>query len=73
MSPELEYLAYAMEKYRFAKGMAPADVAALFHKHGLSQVVLDNYYLYHTESPTHMLLDLDSYLENGHPLGNASP
>ena len=28
MTKELEFLAYAMEKYRFAKGMTPAEVLA---------------------------------------------
>lgn len=68
MSDELEYLAFAMEKYRQAKGLTPLETATLFREKGLSQRVLDNYYLYHIESPAHMIADLDSYLATGRPL-----
>ncbi len=68
MTRELEFLAYAMERYRRAKGLTPAEVADVFHNGGLSQVVLDNYYLYRIESPTHMVADLDSHLLTGKPL-----
>jgi hypothetical protein len=68
MTRELEFLAYAMERYRQAKGLTPAEVARLFRERGLSGRVLDNYYLYHIESPAHMVADLDSYLERGRPL-----
>lgn len=68
MTRELEFLAYAMERYRQAKGLTPSEVANVFRDGGLSQVVLDNYYLYHIESPTHMVADLDSYLLTGKPL-----
>lgn len=68
MTAELEYLAYAMEKYRQAKGLTPPEVSRLFRENGLSQKVLDNYYLYHIESPANMVADLDSYLATGRPL-----
>ncbi|MBQ9005518.1 MAG: DUF3791 domain-containing protein [Atopobiaceae bacterium] len=71
MTAELEYLAYAMERYRAAKGMSPAEVAALFRERGLSQVVVDNYYLYHIESAEHMIADLDHWLETGSHLDAA--
>lgn len=71
MSRELEYLAFAMEKYRQAKGMTPSEVSRLFRERGLSQRVLDNYYLYHIESPANMVADLDSYLATGRPLDAA--
>ena len=68
MSAELEFLVFAMERYREAKGLSPAEVARLFRERGLSQLVLDNYYLYHIESPAHMIADLDSYLATGGPV-----
>lgn len=48
--------------------MTPAEVARVFRDSDLSQVVLDNYYLYHIESPAHMIADLDSYRTCGKPL-----
>ena len=71
MTRELVFLAYAMERYRQAKGLTPAQVADVFRNGGLSQLVLDNYYLYHIESPAHMVADLDSYLLTGKPLDAA--
>jgi hypothetical protein len=40
-------------------------VAALFREKGLSQYVLDNYFLYHIESPDLMVADIDRYVETG--------
>ncbi len=68
MTRELEFLVFAMERYRQAKGLTPREVADVFRNHGLSQVVLDNYYLYHIELPAHMIADLDSYRLTGKPL-----
>lgn len=65
MTDELAYLAFAMEKYRTAKGITPAEVAKVFCDEGLSRIVLDNYYLYHIESPDHMIADLDQYRATG--------
>ena len=45
--------------------MTPAEVAHVFREEGLSQVVLDNYYLYHIESPAYMVMDLDAYRTRG--------
>ena len=65
MTRELEYLVYAMEHYRMAKGMTPREVASLFRDHGLSRIVMENYYLYHIESPANMVADLGNYLATG--------
>ena len=40
-------------------------MAALFREKGLSQYVLDNYFLYHIESPDLMVADIDRYVETG--------
>ncbi len=67
MSKEMRFLVFAMEYYRNAKSLTGPEVADLFAKRGLSQVVLDNYFLYHIESPDLMVQDLDAYLETGKP------
>ncbi|MCI9261601.1 DUF3791 domain-containing protein [uncultured Adlercreutzia sp.] len=67
MSKELRFLVFAIEYYRQAKNLTGSEVAALFRDRGLSQMVLDNYYLYHIESPDNMVADLDRYLVTGEP------
>lgn len=67
MSKELRFLVFAIEYYRQAKNLTGSEVAALFRGRGLSQMVLDNYYLYHIESPDNMVTDLDRYLATGEP------
>ena len=67
MSKELRFLVFAIEYYRQAKNLTGSEVAALFRDQGLSQMVLDNYFLYHIESPDNMVADLDRYLATGEP------
>ena len=62
MSKEMRFLVFAIEHYR--QGTGP-EVAALFREKGLSQYVLDNYFLYHIESPDLMVADIDRYVETG--------
>ncbi|WP_165043988.1 MULTISPECIES: DUF3791 domain-containing protein [unclassified Adlercreutzia] len=65
MTKELRYLVFAIEYYRHEKGLTGAQVADLFEKNGIYQIVLDNYFLYHIESPEHMVHEIDHYLETG--------
>lgn len=65
MSKEMRFLVFAIEYYRQAKGLTGPEVAALFREKGLSQYVLDNYFLYHIESPDLMVADIDRYVEMG--------
>lgn len=67
MSKELTFLVFAIEYYRQSKGISGPEVADLFATQGLSQMVLDNYYLYHIEAPDLMVADLDRFLETGEP------
>lgn len=65
MSREMSYLVFAIEYYRQAKGLTGPQVADLFAEKRLSQMVLDNYFLYHIESPDLMVADIDRFLETG--------
>lgn len=65
MSREMRFLVFAIEYYRQAKGLSGPEVAELFRKKGLSQYVLDNYFLYHIESPDLMVADIDRYVATG--------
>ncbi|WP_165057333.1 DUF3791 domain-containing protein [Xiamenia xianingshaonis] len=65
MTKESRYLVFAIEYYRHARGLTGSQVAELFEKNGIYQVILDNYFLYHIESPEHMVHEIDHYLESG--------
>lgn len=65
MSREMRFLVFALEYYRQAKGFTGPEVADLFKTHGLSQYVLDNYYLFHIESPDLMVADIDFFVATG--------
>ena len=62
MSKEMRYLVFAVEYYRQAHGLTGVEVADLFASQGLYKLVLDNYYLYHIESPNHMVAEIDRYI-----------
>ncbi len=68
MSNELKYLAYAVEYHRRKKGLSGPEVARLFSEYDLYQLVIDNYFLYHIESPDNMVADLDEYIATGEVL-----
>lgn len=65
MSKETKYLIFAIEYYRNKKELSGKQVAALFSDHNIYQLIKDNYFLYHTESPDHMVADIDHYIETG--------
>ncbi|WP_080798007.1 DUF3791 domain-containing protein [Arabiibacter massiliensis] len=65
MSKETKYLVFAIEYYRNRKGLTGAEVAELFARHGVFELILQNYYLYHIESPDNMVAEIDHYLETG--------
>ena len=65
MSKETRYLVFAIEYYRNKKGLSGAQVAELFGAHGIYQLIRDNYFLYHIESPDHMVADVDRFIACG--------
>ena len=54
MSNELRYLAFAAEYYRNRHDLTGSELADMFTEPGIYQLILDNYYLYHIESPEHI-------------------
>lgn len=65
MTKEMKYLVFAIEYYRNVKGLSGEEVADLFAKHDVFNLVLDNYFLYHIESPDSMVADIDHFIETG--------
>ena len=64
MSKENEFLIFAVEYYRSKKRMTGSQIAELFSKYNIYQMIKDNYFLYHIESPDHFVAEIDSCLSN---------
>jgi len=63
MSREGEYLVFAAEQYRFAKGLTGAQVAELFERYGVSKFIMDSFELFHIESEENMITAVDEFIE----------
>ena len=71
MSREAEYLVFAAERYRFAKGLDGAQVVELFEKYGVSKFILESFELFHIESDQNMIAAVDEFIER-QKAGNVS-
>lgn len=63
MSREADYLVFAAEQYRFAKGLTGAQLAALFEKYGVARFIMDSYELFHIESEQNMIAAVDEFID----------
>lgn len=62
MSKEADYLVYATEQYRFAKGLSGAEVIELFARYDVEQYILGMFELFHIESEKNMIAAVDDYI-----------
>ena len=63
MSREADYLVFAAEQYRFAKGLTGAQLAVLFEKYGVARFIMDSFELFHIESEQNMISAVDEFIE----------
>ena len=63
MSREGEYLVFAMEQYRFEKGLSGAEVVELFDKYGVAKFIMDSFELFHIECEANMIAAVDDFIE----------
>lgn len=63
MSREGEYLVFAAEQYRFAKGLSGSEVAELFEKYGVAKFIMDSFELFHIECEENMIAAVDEFIE----------
>ena len=64
MSREANYLVFAAEQYRYAKGLTGAQLVELFDKYGVSKFIMDSFELFHIESEQNMIAAVDEYISN---------
>jgi hypothetical protein len=60
MSAEERFLVFALEQYRSKRGLTGAEAAQLFRKHNIYDLIMQNYFLYHIESPEHFIQEIDA-------------
>ncbi|MDR0951265.1 MAG: DUF3791 domain-containing protein [Candidatus Ancillula sp.] len=65
LTPENEFLIFAIEYYRNAKGLTGKEVADLFTKHNIYKLIHDSYFIYHIESPNNMVTEIDRLVASG--------
>ena len=63
MSREADYLVFAAEQYRFAKGLTGAQLVALFEKYGIAKFIMDSFEIFHIESEQNMIAAVDEFIE----------
>ena len=69
MSREGEYLVFATEQYRFAKGLSGAAVAELFKRYDVARYIIEMFELFHIESEQNMIAAVDEYIEKRNERG----
>ena len=62
MSREGDYLVFATEQYRAAKGLSGREVVDLFLKYDVERFIIDMYELFHIESEANMIDAVDEYI-----------
>lgn len=62
MSREGDYLVFAAEQYRFAKGLSGKELSQLFAKYNVSKFIIDMFELFHIESEQNMIYAVDEYI-----------
>ena len=62
MSREADYLVFAAEQYRYAKGLTGAQLEKKKKKYGVSKFIMDSYELFHIESEQNMIAAVDEFI-----------
>ena len=64
MSREADYLVFAAEQYRFAKGLTGAQLVDLFERYDVAKFIMDSFELFHIESEKNMIAAVDEFIES---------
>ena len=63
MSREADYLVFAAEQYRFAKGLTGVQLVELFEKYGVAKFIMDSFEIFHIESEQNMIAAVDEFID----------
>ena len=64
MSKETRFMIFATEYYRTKKHLSGAEVADLFSRYEIFDLLAENYFLYHIESPDNFVAEIDQKIAN---------
>lgn len=65
MTKEMEFFSYLLEYYAAYKGKITGDVLKEWDEHGITQMIYDSYWEYHTERIENAFEDINSLLATG--------
>jgi len=63
VSEEIRFLVFATEYYRIKRGLSGKNLATMFEEHDIYKMIIDNYFIYHIESPDHFVKEIDAVLQ----------
>ena len=62
MTKEGNFIIFAIEQYKKAMNMQGKEVAKLFEKHGIFELIRKSYFIYHIEREQNMIDDINAYI-----------
>jgi hypothetical protein len=65
MTEEMKFFIYLLEYYAAYKNEKTGNVLKEWEKHGITQKIYDNYWLYHTERMENAYMDINSMISTG--------
>lgn len=65
VNEEMKFFMYLSEYYASYKNKSTGDMLREWEKHGITQKIYDNYWVYHTESMENAYMDIDSLMQIG--------
>ncbi|MBQ7184420.1 MAG: DUF3791 domain-containing protein [Clostridia bacterium] len=65
MDREHEFFIFLLENYACAKDRPTGDVLREWDSHGITQEILNGYFVYHQEALTNAYTDIDSLIATG--------
>lgn len=65
MSEEMQFFMYLLEYYAAYKDAKTGNVLKEWDKCGITQIIYDNYWIYHTERIENAFMDIDSLISTG--------
>ena len=67
MSEEMKFFIYLLESYAAYAAKNTGETLREWDRHGITQKIFENYWVYHTERMENAYMDIDSMLQTGHP------
>lgn len=65
MSEEMKFFIYLLEYYSGYKNKKTGTVLKEWDSHGITQIIYENYWIYHTERIENAFSDIDSLIKTG--------